>query len=412
LRVVVTGLIAQHPRLGGMTWHYLHYLLGLQKLGHEVMYLEDSGQWPYVLEGSSDAASWIAYDCSPNVDYLAAIMERFGLTDRWAYRFPIADEWFGIGPARRTELLRTADVILNVSGTLEDPGRYRGAARLVYIDTDPVFTQLEIAYGEHTDFAARVAAHDVHFTFAAHAGLLHPTPYAWLTTRQPIDLSEWQLDSPSRDDFTTVMSWASYAPKSYGGEVYGQKDVEFLRFLDLPSRVSAPLEVALPSIRHPEWEPVAWEQRLTLLPADALARLEGLDWNVPALLESAGWRCVNAFEAVGDLDRYRGYIATSKGEWTVAKNLYVRGQVGWFSERSACYLAAGKPVVTQDTGLEGALPTGDGLLTFRTLDDAAAGIEQVNGSYARHARAARELAREYFDAERVLSDLLEEAAPA
>lgn len=410
LRIIVTGLIAQHARLGGLTWHYLHYLLGLKELGHEVSYIEDSGQWPYVADGSSAGGSWVAYDCSPNVTYLASIMTRFGLGDRWAYRFPITDEWFGMSATHRAELISSADLLVNVSGTLEYPSRYRGAARLVYVDTDPVFTQLELAYGQDADFAGRIAEHDVHFTFAKHVDTLAPTAYDWISTRQPIDLSQWPVRPPEREAFTTVMSWASYAPRSYRGELYGQKDVEFLHFLDLPSRVSSPLEVALPLIRHPEWEAKAWETRRDLLPLDTLARLEKANWNVTDLLSSSGWRWVDAFDAGSDLDRYRCYVSSSRAEWTVAKNLYVRGQAGWFSERSACYLAAGKPVVTQDTGLEGALPTGQGLLAFRTLDDAVGAIEEVNRDYARHARAARELAREYFDAPAVLADVLERTA--
>jgi glycosyltransferase involved in cell wall biosynthesis len=383
LRIIVTGLIAQHPRLGGITWHYLHYLLGLKKLGHDVSYVEDSGQWPYHID-SSVANDPTAYDCTPNVSYLTSVMARFGIADKWAYRFPISGQWFGMASESVKELVRTADLLVNVSGTLEHPEEYHGRARLVYIDTDPVFTQIQLALGENAEFAARIAAHHVHFTFAQHMEALPPTPYRWVATRQPIELSEWPESQPIRETFTTIMNWVSYPPLWYRGECYGQKDVEFLRFVDLPSRVSTPLEVAVPVIRQEHWKPT-----------DVLA--------------SSGWQRVNAFDACGDLDKYRAYISSSRAEWTVAKNLYVRGQTGWFSERSACYLATGKPVVTQDTGLAGVIPTGEGLVAFRTLDEAVAAIEDINRDYSRHARTAREIARQYFDASTVLAELLDRA---
>jgi hypothetical protein len=388
LRVVVSGLIAQHARVGGMTWHYLHYLLGLKRLGHDVVYIEDSGQWPYIVDPpvASDVTSdQAAYDPSPNVSYLASVMARFDFQDSWAYRFPITGDWFGLSASRVKEVVRTADIIMNVSGTLEDPDRYRGAARLVYIDTDPVFTQIQLALGENEKFVSRIAAHDRHFTFAQHVEMLPPTRFRWLPTRQPVDLAEWTERPPAREAFTTVMNWVSYPPLWYRGECYGQKDIEFLRFLDLPSRVPTPFEVAVPIIYDVHWRPT-----------DPLA--------------SSGWHRVNAFDVCGDLDRYRSYITSSRAEWTVAKNLYVRGQAGWFSERSACYLAAGKPVVTQDTGLDGVVPSGEGLFVFRTMDEAVSAIEAINRDYRRHASAAHEVARQFFDAPVVLSELIERAA--
>ena len=161
LKIIVTGLIAQYP-LGGVTWDYIQYVLGLKQLGHDVYYIEDTGQWPYnPLEGG------IAKDCGFNVEYLATVMERFGLGDRWAYCFPWESLWFGMADAKRDDLLQTAEVLINVSGTLALPENYRHIPRLVYIDTDPVFTQVKLARGQD-DFRRMVERHDVHFSFGEH----------------------------------------------------------------------------------------------------------------------------------------------------------------------------------------------------------------------------------------------------
>jgi hypothetical protein len=406
LRIVVTGLVAQHPRLGGMTWHYLQYLVGLARLGHDVWYVEDSGEVPYNQDGGETGRDWVAKDWERNVATLATTLARFGLADRWAYRYPPTSQWLGVSDARRAELLRSADLLINVSGTLEHPDRYREVRRLVYVDTDPVVTQVKYAAGGRS-FRARVDAHDVHFSFGETLGEPAPaTGHRWRPTRQPIVLAEWRARDAPRDVFTTVMSWTSYAPLRHGGRDYGQKDVEFRRFLELPERV-APLrlEVALGSTQHLEWEALAGELPPRLL---ALAR-ERADWTPRDLVRHAGWSVVDAGEACIDLDRYRDYVHSSKGEWSVAKNAYVQGRPGWFSERSACYLAAGRPVVVQDTGLAGVLPVGEGLLAFRSLEEAADALREVEGDYARHAKAARAVAEACFDSDAVLTRLVEEA---
>ena len=392
MRVVVTGLVAQHPRLGGVAWDYLQYALGLSQLGHEVSYLEDSGQWAYTL-GRRGGARGVARDPRPNVAHLAKVMERFGLAGRWAYRFPLTGEWFGLSDAARREAIASADLLLDVSGCLESPEEHRGRGRLVYVDTDPVFTQLRIAVGP-SEFAARVAAHDVHFSFGERVQQELPVPMAqrWRPTRQAVVLSEWQPGRPARRAYTTVLSSTSYPPLGHRGVVYGQKDVELRRFLGLPGRVAPlALEVAIGGTRHAEWE------------VDSGAGAPG------ETLRNAGFRVADAYHVCADLDRYRHYVETSRGEWSVQKNGYVRGRPGWFSGRSACYLAAGRPVVVQDTGLDGVLPTGDGLLSFRTPEEAAAALLEVEADYERHAAAAQALAAAYFDAELVLPVLLEEA---
>src|SRR5688572_19189592 len=405
LRIIVTGLIAQHPQLGGVAWDYLQYPLGLHRLGHDVYYIEDSGEWPYTVDGGPSANDWIARDPSVNARHLKAVMERFGLGDRWAYRFPIEPKWFGLTDARRRQIVRSADLVINVSGSLKRPWEYRAARRLAYIDSDPTFTQIKLALPKgQTRLKKRVAAHDVHFSFGERlADTAVPGELNWRPTRQPIVLEEWRPERPAGTRYTTVMSWTSYRPLKFQGEYYAQKDVEFRKFLELPSRVAIPLEVAMNETKHVNWE------RLGPPDADDGAERRAQPRSTRDLLEAAGWHFADARAVGATVDTYRNYIEGSRGEWSVAKNGYVRGQSGWFSCRSACYLAAGRPVVVQDTGFSSIIPTGRGLFAFSSLEEAAAALTEVERDYVAHSAAARDIASGYFAAPNVLSTLIESA---
>ncbi len=407
LRIVVTGLIAQHPRLGGVAWDYVQYPAGLARLGHDVTYIEDSGEWPYNFDGGASGNDYVARDPQPTLAHLAKVMARFGLADRWAYRFPIDGSWHGLSDTKRRDAIANADLILNVSGTIEHPEQYRGRGRLVYIDSDPVFTQAKIANGEAA-FVARHKAHDIHFSFGErHSAKMPPTGVTWLPTRQPILLDDWASgDAEGGGAYTTVMSWTSYKPLRCGHLSLGQKDIEFKRFLDLPRRLpEVKLEVALGPTRHLDWEEEGGSLPESLR-ADAAAHPE---WEVADLLRFAGWRVVEALDVGGDIDSYRSYIQGSRGEWSVAKNGYVVGEPGWFSCRSACYLAAGKPVVVQDTGFSAVIPTGNGLFSFHTPDEAVAALSAIEADRPRHVAAARDVARDYFAHDRVLPRLIDDA---
>ncbi len=403
LRIVVTGLIAQHPWLGGVAWDYVQYPLGLHRLGHDVYYFEDSGEWPYTLNGGASGQDWVAHDPSANVNHLSTVMARFGLGERWAYRFPIKPRWFGMSGAKRRDVLRTADLLINLSGTLKRPSDYRSITRLAYIDSDPVFTQIKLALPRgQLKFRKRVAAHDVHFSFGERLSAPVPgTAYTWLPTRQPIILSEWTPTREPRPAYTTVMSWTNYKPLRHGGQQYGQKDIEFQRFVELPrTRPGMTFEVALNATEHVQWKSGG----------DAARRApSGVRLSASERLTQAGWKVIDAHAACSNLDRYRAYIQSSKGEWSVAKNGYVKGRPGWFSCRSACYLAAGRPVIVEDTGFGDVIPTGLGVLAFSSLDEAAAAVGEVEADYPRQAVAAREIAAAYFDSDRVLTDLIERA---
>ena len=383
-RVIVSGLLAQYP-LGGVTWDYLQYVLGLHRMGVDVYYLEYTGLWPF-----NPHSGGIAKDCAFNVSYLSSVMEHFGLGDRWAYRFPWDDQWYGMADSYRNEVIATADLLLNVSGVLRDPAHYTGKIRLAYIDSDPVFTQVKLARGQ-ADFRSIVDAHDVHFSFGESPSSIVPaTGHEWLPTRQPVVLSEWENRSPARHAFTTVMNWTSYKPVEYEGKLYGQKDIEFRRFLDLPAQVTpSTLEIAVNA------------GKTSRTPRD--------------LLIHKGWKLVDPNIVCPDWTSYRDYIQGSFAEWSVAKHGYVAGSPGWFSCRSACYLAAARPVVVQNTGIDRVFPVGEGLLVFETVDEAIAAIADVEAHYRRHSLAALDLAHAYFDASKVLASLLDRAmsvAPA
>ena len=397
-RAIVSGLIAQHSQLGGVAWDYLNVVLGLHALGYEVFYIEDSGEWPYNLDGGTDGQSWVASDCTDNIAKLTVTLDAFGLGDRWSYRFPRTGEWFGLSDTKRNQVISTAEVLLNVSGTLDRPEDYRAVQKLVYIDTDPAFTQIALV----TDQALRrrIDLHDFHFTVGENVclGDIGP-PYRWKPTKHPIFLPGWKHASDCRAAFTTVMNWTSYKPIVYRDKLFGQKDLELMRFLDLPTRVSpTPIEISMPKLTHVRWESLS---------QDTTANDLRNTFKSPRdLLRHHGWQIVDSTALCGDFSSYREYLVTSKAEWSVAKNGYVTGNVGWFSGRSACYLAAGRPVVVQDTGLGKHLPTGLGVLLFSNMDEATDGIQNVVGSYQKHAQAAFEIAEAYFDSSKVLTNLL------
>jgi hypothetical protein len=378
LRIIVTGLVAQYP-LGGVAWDYMQWVIGLARLGHDVYYVEDNNQWPYnPLEGG------LSKDCRFNLRYLDQLMRRFALPNRWAYRFAWRGEWFGLPEHRRRDVLKTADVLVNVSGVLARLEEYRCIPKLVYVDSDPVFTHVKLQRGQD-EFRSIVDSHDVHFTFGETLPEpLRDTGHEWHPIRQPIVLSEWHPEAASRKAFTTIMNWTSYKPVAYDGRTYGQKDEELARFLDLPRAVNpTELELALNAgkTRRAPFE----------------------------LLAHRGWKVVDPAEVCPDLDSYRRYVQSSLAEWSVAKNGYVEGSSGWFSCRSACYLACGKPVVLQDTGYSKVLPTGRGIVAFSTFEDAVAGIQSVVEHYDEHSEAARALAESRFDSDAVLGSLIERA---
>ncbi|MGE5193886.1 MAG: hypothetical protein ACM3U2_15430, partial [Deltaproteobacteria bacterium] len=318
--------------------------------------------------------------------YLGRVLDSFGLSDRWAYRASYADgRWYGPLAGQAIDLLRSADAVLNITGSTT-PEEIGVPCRLVYIGTDPVLQELRIADGDEV-LRERVAAHVAHFTYGENIGSpicpVPPLPFPTRPMRQPIVLDLWDGGPPSRTAFTTVTNWEV---RGYDVEFLGQrytwsKHHEYLKIIDLPHKTDACLELAM--------------------------GLSGVSPEVRELLRHNGWLTVDAYEMSLDPWPYRDYIRNSAAELSVAKDMVARTKCGWFSERSACYLAAGRPVITQDTGFGRTLPTSRGLFAFKTADDILTAIDAVQGDYAGHSRAAKAIAEEFFRAETVLGKVLD-----
>jgi len=375
--IVVWGIFARMP-YGGVTWQAMHHIMGLRRLGFDVWYVEDSDSPLY-----DPKTHWRTMEFEENVRFLERWMNRIGLGDRWIFRTPGGEQLIGADQATLRELYARADVVFNLCGSHEVRAEHAGIGTLVYVQTDPVELQVGLANGDD-DVAPHLDLHDYHFTYGENLGAADcPVPlgpYRWHPTRPPVVLDWWASgNGPTRDALTTIANWHHEGKDVVweGHRWHWSKDREFRRFRSLPSRSALPLELALGAIGEDEKED----------------------------LRRDGW---NVTDSIVDPQEYRRYIVDSAGEFTVAKEQYVAPRSGWFSDRSACYLAAGRPVVTQDTGFGKFVPTGEGLFAYSTTDEAAAAIEAIAADYERHSAAAQEIAREYFDAERLLQGILAE----
>jgi hypothetical protein len=395
-RIVVLGTLASDP-YAGMAWMHMQITAGLRRLGHDVYYFETTSTWPFDPVRQSRV-----HDSDYAVPYLRRVAESFGLGDRWAYRRSFSDKaWLGMDRGRAEDLLAHADVVLNVAGSTRVREEDLKVGRLVYYGTDPVYHEVSFAQGDE-ETCSIVEEHDDFVTYGENIGRpdcpLPPLPRLRAWTRQPVLLDLWNDGSPARDVFGTVGNWRQDGREViFRGETYRwSKHYEFLKFIDLPRRIGQPVELAMNLA-----EPTTMRHgRGTVVAAFGLAPEER------RLLESNGWRLVEARDFTTDPWRYRDHVRASRGEFTVARDLNVRLRSGWFSERSACYLAAGRPVITQDTGFGTVLPTGEGLFAFTTMDEVLAAFEAVNADYDRQSRAARAIAEEYFRAETVLAKVL------
>ena len=375
MKIVVLGYIVRGP-LGGLVWHHLQYVLGLVRLGHDVTFVEDSDDHP-----------WSCYDPKRHVTdtdpshglrVAAELFGRVGLADRWAYHDAHRSHWHGPLAERAAAICGRAELVLNLGGVNPVRPWLAGAPARVLVDTDPVFTQIRHLHDEAA--RERAGQHTSFLSFGENVENLPDDGLPWRPTRQPVVLDLWRA-TPGPDDgrFTTVMQWESYPPVEHEGRRYGMKSDSFRPYLDLPRRTGARLELALGTPDAPR-----------------------------TALTGHGWKLANPLEVAADAWAYQRYIRGSKGEFAVAKNGYVAARCGWFSERSACYLASGRPVVTQNTGFSERLPTGAGLLAFSTPDEAVAAVAEVEGDYEAHCEAGRALAEAEFDAASVLTRLLEE----
>jgi hypothetical protein len=380
-KILVLHLAGRYP-LGGIGWQAVHYVMGLTRLGHDVYYIEDSGASPYDPRIAS-----VVEDCSYSVAFVQRLMERFDLGDHWAYWDILQNRYYGLSRERLLRLYQEADAILNLCGATHLREEHLRCPVRVFVETDPVYEEVKIAHGDAHSLAF-LGAHTHHLTYGENMGQpdcpIPVGPFHWRPTRPPVVLDFWAYHfTPQAERLTSVATWKNKSKDiSFRGEkYYWSKHLNFLRFQDLPLRTSQKFELAL-GTAEPE---------------------------IMTLWQEKGWILVDSYEKSRDLDVYQNYILSSRGEFTVAKDLVARTKSGWFSDRSVCYLAAGKPVVTQETGFGKFIPTGRGLFAFNTMEEVLAAVDEINADYTKHCRAAREVAEEYFAAEKVLKTLLHDA---
>lgn len=387
LRIIVGGMVGQFP-IGGPAWDYLQYPMALAELGHEVYYHEDTWVWPlHPIKGYPDEPGY-------TIRFFREFFQRHAphLAENWCYVF-LHEHYHGMSKQRFDEVCRTADLYLNVSGACFLPETLGPNCRKVFLDTDPGYNQVVMAtrpdWVQYVDrWVEQVTNdYDAHLTYAEH---IHaddcrvPTlGLDWKTTRPVVSLDPWdelrKTPPPGSAPFTTVMTWKYYSGLlSWDGLTLEQKAPEFEKFKTLPSSTKAQLELAIGGEKYD-----------------------------PRLFHELGWQFCRALPVSLTPDGYRDYLAVSAGEWSVAKNVYVALKTGWFSCRTACYLAAGRPAVVQDTGWSEHLPSGDGCLAFRTLDEAVAALDAVSADPAKHQAAAYDFAREYLAPDRVLPPMLD-----
>jgi hypothetical protein len=378
--IAIAGSIAQKPGRGGHTWVFLQYVLGFRKLGWDVLFLDRLEPDMCIEETGARAPierSW-------NIRYFLEVMSRFGLDGSYGLLCNGGRSTIGVSRAQILERVSASAALINVMGFLNDDEILAAAPQRVFLDIDPGFGQMWQALGQHETFRG----HDAYVTIAENIGrpecAIPTCGLAWITTRQPVVVDEWPAANescPADAAITSVGSWrGAYGPVAYQGTTYGLRAHEFRKFAALPRLAAGRFEVAL-----------------DIHPAD----VKDIE-----LLCGSGWSLVEPRRAAGDPWRYRDYIRRSAAEVLIAKGMYVQTCSGWFSDRSICYLASGRPVLAQDTGLGDVLPTGEGLLTFTTVEEAAGAARAIECDYVRHARAARRLAEECFDSSKVLGSLM------
>ncbi|PYL36503.1 MAG: hypothetical protein DMF35_01430 [Verrucomicrobia bacterium] len=384
-RIVVMGFMGSMP-IAGVIWQHVHYVVGLQRLGHDVYYIEDSARLPYNPE---------TFEVNNEFDYAAKVLDRlageFDFKNRWAFcaRYLKNNPTAGLPLKKIRRLYRDADAILNICGTQEFNDDLLKSDRIIYVESDPGVEQIKIDQGVKStiDYLSR---HHALFTFGENVGTKKfPVPrhgFKWHATRQPIVTHLWKTNRvPKRAAvFTSIANWSTSGLKDItwrGRKYLWSKSREFLRFAAAPKRAGETFELAT-NIQ------------------DLCAREK---------FERNGWRLVSPLQMSIDYWHYRDYIQQSKGEFTAAKDQYVRLNTGWFSDRSACYLAAGRPVITQETGFTKNYGGEAGLLAFRSLGEIADAVKKINADYPKHSGAARQIAREIFEAEKVLKSLLDRA---
>jgi hypothetical protein len=388
MRIIVTGLVGLFP-VGGVAWDYLQYVIGLSKLGHDVFYYEDTWSWPYQPEKKT---------FKPEGDYSARFLKHFfdayapELNSNWYY-LHLHDKGYGMARETFNDFAHTADLFLNVSGSCIIPDKLSSNCVKVFLDTDPGYNQIVLSekfwWSENVErWCASVEAHDRFFTYAENINqsdcIIPKVGISWKTTRMPIVTDLWNTCSRSTKaknaPWTTIMTWDAFKGKLvYNGIEYKSKGSEFEKIINLPCRVDSPFKVAVGGLNAP---------------------IESLSKH--------GWEVVDGLEASKTPNQYQTFISTSRGEFATAKHVYVAMRSGWFSCRSACYLASGRPVVIQNTAISRVIPTGLGIMTFTNIEEAIAAINEVETNYEKHSKASFELVEEFFNSDRILKKLIDD----
>lgn len=381
LTILLSGMIATVPHQGGATWAVLQYLLGFKKLGHEVYFVEPLTKEALRPDGST-------LEGSENAQYFQRVMAEFGLNENSALLLEGTQETVGLSYDWLQKIAERADLLINISGMLTDEQLTARIPLRVYLDLDPAFNQLwhaaegiDVGFNGHSHFVTVGQAIGRPDCAVPTCGL------SWNTTRQPIVLAHWPIaERIAHDALTSVGNWRGYGSIESGGVFYGQKAHALRQFIELPMHTDEKFILAMAI--HPD------------------------ETSDLAALKTNGWRLLDPLRIAGTPARYQQFIQGSKAEFGIAKSGYLASQCGWFSDRSVCYLASGRPVIAQETGFSQYLPTGEGLFSFETQDDVLAGIDAINEDYAHHSQAARAIAEEYFDSDKVLSRLLQSVGAA
>jgi hypothetical protein len=380
MRIVVGGYIVAYP-LGGMTWHHLNYLLGLEELGHEVFFLEDSGSYAVPYNPSRQVCE---NDSAFGRAYLQKTFADFGLRARWCYYSEIEDRYYGSTQEELNDVMRRADLLLCVSGVTPLRGDRPRPRRTAVIDTDPVFTQLRMI--DNPDFLSYYRSFDSVATFGRLIGSsdcrLPTHGIKWIPTNQPVALRHWPVLPTKSRAFTTIGKWEHAGARHVefdGRRFLSSKSVALMEMLDLPRRTKWDMTVAM----------------------------KGMPDETQGRFTSHGWKIADAEAGSVDCATFQHFIQDSAGEFTVVKQIYSGLPSGWFSDRGACYLASGRPVVYQNSGFDRWLPCGEGVFSFDSIDQAAWALDSIDRDYVRHSLAARNIAERFFDSRLVLGELLQ-----
>ncbi len=376
-RIIVGAYMFRYP-LGGMLSWALQYIRGLERLGHEVYIVEKAHYADACYDPKRNIMTDDPAEC---LRIVGDLLTEHGFSDRWCM-VDFHGQCFGRSSLELDELFKTADLFIDCGSHGSWLEQAVGVPCKILIDGEPSYTQ--IRWQAQAEAGHAIPTYDHYFTngmLYGSASCEAPTlGINWRTIPNPVDTTFYQpMPKPSNHKLTTVMNWSAHNPVNYQGKHLGQKDVEFERFIDLPGSVDTEMEVAVAGNA----------------PRDRLV--------------ANGWRVRDAHEVTHTMDSYRDYIRESAGEFGVCKQVFVATRNGWFSDRSAAYLASGRPVILQDTGFSEVLPTGKGLIAMSTKAEAAEAVASVIADYDTHAQMARRIAVDHLDAKKVMGEVLDAA---